>query len=58
MGVMELLNYYNIDLDGVTVTIINRSNLVGKPLSSLLLEKNSTVIVCHSHTKNLNNLLQ
>jgi methylenetetrahydrofolate dehydrogenase (NADP+) / methenyltetrahydrofolate cyclohydrolase len=58
MGVMELLNYYNIDLDGVTVTIINRSSLVGKPLSSLLLEKNSTVIVCHSHTKNLNNLLQ
>ena len=56
MGVMELLNYYNIDLDGATVTIVNRSNLVGKPLSSLLLEKNSTVIICHSHTKNLDSL--
>lgn len=58
MGVMELLKYYKIELNGVTATIINRSNLVGKPLASLLLEKNSTVIVCHSHTKNLNNLLQ
>ncbi|MDQ6723160.1 MAG: bifunctional 5,10-methylenetetrahydrofolate dehydrogenase/5,10-methenyltetrahydrofolate cyclohydrolase [Thermoproteota archaeon] len=58
MGVMELLNYYNVDLDGATVTIVNRSNLVGKPLSSLLLEKNSTVIVCHSHTKNLAPFLQ
>ena len=58
MGVMELLSYYNIKLDGQVVSIINRSNLVGKPLSSLLLEKNSTVIICHSHTKNIDNLLQ
>ncbi len=58
MGVMELLKYYNVDLDGATVTIVNRSNLVGKPLSSLLLEKNSTVIVCHSHTKNLATFLR
>jgi methylenetetrahydrofolate dehydrogenase (NADP+)/methenyltetrahydrofolate cyclohydrolase len=58
MGVMELLRYYNIELDGLTVSIINRSNLVGKPLSSLLLEKNSTIIICHSHTKNLENLLK
>ena len=58
MGVMELLKYYNIQLDGKIVSIVNRSNLVGKPLSSLLLEKNSTVIVCHSHTKNLVRLLQ
>ncbi len=58
MGVMEMFRYYNIDLDGSTVSIVNRSNLVGKPLSTLLLEKNSTVIVCHSHTKNLDHLLQ
>ncbi len=58
LGVMTLFDYYNIDLDGATVAIINRSNLVGKPLSSLLLERNSTVIVCHSHTKNLGQLLQ
>jgi len=58
MGVMELFNYYNINLDGKVVSIINRSNLVGKPLSSLLLEKNSTVIICHSHTKNIDKILQ
>lgn len=58
MGVMTLFDYYNIDLDGSTVSIINRSNLVGKPLSSLLLERNSTVIICHSHTKNLDKHLQ
>ncbi len=58
LGVMTLIDYYNIDLDGATVSIINRSNLVGKPLSSLLLERNSTVIICHSHTKNLDKHLQ
>ncbi|HXT85194.1 MAG TPA: bifunctional 5,10-methylenetetrahydrofolate dehydrogenase/5,10-methenyltetrahydrofolate cyclohydrolase [Verrucomicrobiae bacterium] len=58
IGIMELLRHYKIELNGVTTTIINRSNLVGKPLASLLLEENSTVIICHSHTKNLNNLLQ
>lgn len=58
LGVMTLIDYYNIDLDGATVSIINRSNLVGKPLSSLLLERNSTVVICHSHTKNLDKHLQ
>ncbi len=58
LGVMTLFDYYNIDLDGATVSIINRSNLVGKPLASLLLERNSTVVICHSHTKNLDKHLQ
>jgi methylenetetrahydrofolate dehydrogenase (NADP+) / methenyltetrahydrofolate cyclohydrolase len=58
MGVMELLTFYNINLDGIIVSIINRSSLVGKPLSSLLLKKNSTVIICHSRTKNLIKLLK
>ncbi len=58
LGVMTLFDYYNIDLEGSTVSIINRSNLVGKPLSSLLLERNSTVVICHSHTKNLEKHLQ
>ena len=44
---------HNIDLDGKNVVLINRSNLVGKPLYHLLLEKNATVITCHSRTKNL-----
>ncbi|HYF99698.1 MAG TPA: bifunctional 5,10-methylenetetrahydrofolate dehydrogenase/5,10-methenyltetrahydrofolate cyclohydrolase [Candidatus Saccharimonadales bacterium] len=55
LGIMKLFDYYNIDLDGSNVLIINRSNLVGKPLVSLLLEKNATVSVAHTHTKDLSN---
>ncbi|QMU53622.1 MAG: bifunctional 5,10-methylene-tetrahydrofolate dehydrogenase/5,10-methylene-tetrahydrofolate cyclohydrolase [Nitrosopumilus sp.] len=52
-GIMEMFDYHNIDLEGKNVVLINRSNLVGKPLYHLLLEKNATVITCHSRTKNL-----
>lgn len=52
-GIMELLNEYNVDLTGKNVVIINRSNLVGKPLIQLMLNQNATVTVCHSKTKNL-----
>jgi methylenetetrahydrofolate dehydrogenase (NADP+) / methenyltetrahydrofolate cyclohydrolase len=54
LGIMELFKYYEIQLEGTNALIINRSNLVGKPLASLLLKKNSTVTISHSHTKNLN----
>ena len=52
-GIMEMFDYHNIDLEGKNIVLINRSNLVGKPLYHLLLEKNATVITCHSKTKNL-----
>ena len=52
-GVMEMFDYHNIDLEGKNVVLINRSNLVGKPLYHLLLEKNATVITCHSKTKGI-----
>jgi methylenetetrahydrofolate dehydrogenase (NADP+)/methenyltetrahydrofolate cyclohydrolase len=52
-GVMEMFDYHNINLQGKNVVLINRSNLVGKPLYHLLLERNATVITCHSKTKNL-----
>ncbi len=52
-GIMELFDYYKIDLAGKNVVMINRSNLIGKPLYHLLLEKNATVTTCHSKTKNL-----
>lgn len=55
-GVMEMFEYYKINLEGKNVVLINRSNLVGKPLYHLLLEKNATVITCHSKTKNLKEL--
>lgn len=52
-GIMELFSYYSISLEGKNVLVINRSNLVGKPLIHLLLEKNATVTVAHSKTRNL-----
>lgn len=55
-GIMELFNEYNINLDGKHVVIINRSLLVGKPLEQMLLHKNATVTICHSHTKNIGSL--
>ncbi|HEV2193367.1 MAG TPA: bifunctional 5,10-methylenetetrahydrofolate dehydrogenase/5,10-methenyltetrahydrofolate cyclohydrolase [Nitrosopumilaceae archaeon] len=53
LGIMELFDYYKINLSGKNVVIINRSHLVGKPLYHMMLEKNATVTTCHSKTKNL-----
>lgn len=52
-GVMELLKYYNIDPTGKNCVVIGRSNIVGKPMSMLMLHANATVTVCHSKTNNL-----
>ena len=52
-GIIEMCRYYNIDLEGKNVVVINRSNLVGKPLYHLLLQNNATVTTCHSRTKDL-----
>lgn len=52
-GCLELLDRYNIDIDGKHAVILGRSNIVGVPLSLLLLHRNATVTICHSHTKNL-----
>ena len=57
-GIMEMFDYHEIDLHGKNVVLINRSNLVGKPLYHLLLEKNATVVTCHSKTKNITELCQ
>ncbi|MBE7047291.1 MAG: bifunctional methylenetetrahydrofolate dehydrogenase/methenyltetrahydrofolate cyclohydrolase FolD [Ruminococcaceae bacterium] len=52
-GIMELIKESEIDLEGKHCVIIGRSNIVGKPMSMLLLHKNATVTICHSKTKNL-----
>jgi methylenetetrahydrofolate dehydrogenase (NADP+)/methenyltetrahydrofolate cyclohydrolase len=56
-GVQKLLEAYDVDTDGADVTIVGRSNIVGKPLANLLVRKaddgNATVTVCHSHTEDL-----
>lgn len=53
MGVIELLDYYKIDLEGKNCVIVGRSNIVGKPMAALLMEKNATVTICHSKTKDI-----
>ena len=55
-GVVDLLEYYNIELQGKNVAIIGRSMLVGKPLFSLLTNKNATVTLCHSKTRNISDI--
>ena len=59
-GVMELLNAYNLSTEGKHVVILGRSNIVGKPMAALMLQRqaNATVTVCHSRTKNLTELTQ
>lgn len=52
-GVMALLERYGISVEGKHCVVIGRSNIVGKPQAMLLLEKNGTVTICHSRTKNL-----
>lgn len=53
LGIVTLLNEYKINISGKHAVIVGRSNIVGKPLSYMLLEKNATVTICHSKTQNL-----
>lgn len=55
-GILLLLDEYNIKLEGKHVVVIGRSNLVGKPVAQMLLNRNATVTMCHSHTKNLSDI--
>lgn len=55
-SVITLLEKYEIELEGKNVVVIGRSNIVGKPVAQLLLNKNATVTICHSRTKNLQDI--
>lgn len=52
-GIIKMLEEYNIEIEGKRAVIIGRSNIVGKPLIQCLLNKNATVTICHSRTKNI-----
>lgn len=56
-GIMEMLRYEKIDLDGKNCVVIGRSNIVGKPMAMLMLKENATVTICHSRTKNLKEIV-
>ncbi len=55
-GILILLDEYKINIEGKHVVVIGRSNLVGKPVAQMLLKRNATVTMCHSHTKNLSEI--
>lgn len=55
-GILLLLDEYNIKLEGKKIVVVGRSNLVGKPVAQMLLKRNATVTMCHSHTKNLSEI--
>jgi len=52
-GVMKMLEYSGIEVEGKEAVIVGRSNIVGKPIAMMLLQKNATVTICHSRTKDL-----
>lgn len=52
-GIISLLDYYKVEIEGKRCVVVGRSNIVGKPMAMLLMERNGTVTVCHSRTKNL-----
>jgi methylenetetrahydrofolate dehydrogenase (NADP+)/methenyltetrahydrofolate cyclohydrolase len=58
MGVIKLLEHYNIETTGKHCVVIGRSDIVGKPMSALMLQKNSTVTVCHSKTKDIESVIR
>jgi len=58
LGIITLIEHYNIETEGKLAVVVGRSAILGKPVSMLLLEKNATVIIAHSKTKNLENLLK
>lgn len=57
-GCIELLDRYNVEISGKNAVVIGRSNIVGIPVAMLLLERNATVTICHSRTKDLKEHLQ
>ena len=53
IGIMAMLDEHRIELDGAHAVVIGRSDIVGKPVAHLLLQRNATVTICHSHTRDL-----
>lgn len=58
LGIMKMLDYYHIPIQGKNVVIVGRSDLVGKPIAQMMLNRNATVTICHSGTKNLYEITQ
>lgn len=57
-GIISLLDHYNVEIAGKRCAVVGRSNIVGKPMALLLTERNGTVTLCHSKTRDLENILR
>ena len=57
-GCINLLDFYNIEIQGKNAVVVGRSNIVGIPVALMLLHRNATITICHSRTKNLKEILQ
>ena len=58
LGIIKLLEEYKVKIEGKNAVIVGRSNIVGKPVAQMLLNRNATVTICHHHTKNLKSYTQ
>ena len=57
-GILIMLDYYGYPVEGKHVVVVGRSNIVGKPMVQMMLRRNATVTVCHSHTQNLDDIIK
>jgi len=57
-GIMEFFKEYKIDIEGKSAVILGRSNIVGKPIANMLMEKNATITICHSKTQNIKEIVK
>lgn len=57
-GIIRLLEYYDIPIEGKNAVVVGRSNIVGRPVAQMLLNQNATVTICHSKTKNLDEIVK
>lgn len=58
LGIYELLTFYDIDISGANVVVVGRSNLVGRPMAEVMINKDATVTLCHSKTKDLTSIIR
>ena len=58
LGIIKLLEEYKVKIEGKNAVVVGRSNIVGKPVAQMLFNRNATVTICHSHTKNVNSYTQ
>ena len=57
-GIIRLIKYYELDIQGLNAVVVGRSPILGKPMAMMLLNMNATVTICHSRTKNINDIIK